>query len=117
MNETIRADQNGGIYINLDKPRELKLGHKALSKFCALTHVRVDDIVDAIEDWGKLTALYYCMLSVADPGVTTENIDDLLEHCPPRKLFLTAVDVITDAFGEEADEESEGESKDEFPTL
>lgn len=56
------SEKNDAVFIELDRPRELRLGHKALKSFSALRHVPLSRMQEAVEDYDSLSCLYYCVL-------------------------------------------------------
>lgn len=82
----IVADGNDSIIIDLDRPRELKLGHKALKRFSALTGCSMKDMEREISHYDKLACLMYVMLAVDaekhGEQLTPEQVDELLEDMP-----------------------------------
>lgn len=110
----VRPDENDTIMIELDRPRELKLGHKALKRFSALTGCSMTDMEKEISHYDKLSCLLYVMLAVdaEEHGeeLTTAQVDDLLEPVSIQQLMELAGAAINAAFGGEDEEQTEGES-------
>lgn len=109
----VRPDENDTIIIELDHPRELKLGHKALKRFSALTGCSMTDMEKEISHYDKLSCLLYVMLAVdaEEHGeeLTPSQVDDLLEPVPIQQLMMMAGAAINAAFGgEEEEEQPEG---------
>lgn len=91
--QMLRPDGNDVVMIELDRPRELKLGHKAMKRFSALTGCSMEDMEKEIKHYDKLACLMYVMLAVDaekhGETLTTDQVDDLLEPvCIPRQLEL-----------------------------
>lgn len=98
-------EKNDAVFIELDRPRELRLGHKALKTFSALRHIPLTKMQEAVEGYDNLSCLYYCVLRQEDPTLTVEQVDDLLDKAPLPVLIAKAGEMISAAFGsEEADE-------------
>lgn len=101
-------DKNDVVILNLDRPRELRLGHKALKRFSSLTGCSMADMEKEIQHYDKLTCLLYVMLSQDDPSLTPEKVDDLCDHVRIGAVAKACSQAIEAAF---ADEDEEG-SKD-----
>lgn len=102
-------DKNDVVILQLDRPRELRLGHKALKRFSALTGCAMSEMEKEIQHYDKMTCLLYVMLSQEDPELTPEKVDDLLDEVPIVKLANACSAAIEAAF---KDEEAETESGD-----
>ena len=60
-------DNNDVVFIDLDKPRELKLTHSVLKRFAAKKGVSVDDIDTVLAGYTGMVDLIYEMLLREDP--------------------------------------------------
>ncbi len=121
-------EHNDVVILMLDKPRELRLGHKAMKRFSALTHKKITQMQDALEDYETLSTLIYTMLWAEDKTLSPGMVDDLIDDAGCRQEDpLTLGDIydavsraITAAFGGDADEqangENSGETAEESPT-
>lgn len=93
------ANTNDIVIIELDRPRELRYGHKALKKLVALTGLNIDEIDTSNLDLGELEKYIYCgLLSDAkEHGETLElgQMEDLLDLAPN---FAHIVERLTAAF-------------------
>lgn len=98
-------DKNDVVVIELDKPRELRLGHKALKRFSALTGCAMTELDKVTAHYDKLSALIYVMLSEDDPDVTPETADELLDAAKLSYIVNKASEAIEAAFGDEDAEE------------
>ena len=94
-------EKNDAVFIELDRPRELRLGHKALKAFSALRHIPLTKMQEAVEDYDNLSCLYYCVLRQEDPALTVEQVDDLLDKASLPVLIAKAGEMISAAFGGE----------------
>lgn len=109
------VDENDTIIIELDRPRELNLSHKAMKRFSALTGCSMTEMEEEVSRYDKLTCLLYVMLAVDaekhDETLTPEQVDDLLEKVPVNQLVKLAIRAIQAAFddGEEETETEEGQ--------
>ena len=104
-----RPDKNDVVILELDKPRELRLGHKALKRFSALTGCSMQQLESEASRYDKMALLIYTMLSEDDPELTPESVDDLIDQAERRgenrlrlKDLVVAVSAATQAaFGDE----------------
>ena len=99
-------DKNDVVVLEFDRPRELRLGHKALKRFSALTGCSMADMEQEIQHYDKLTCLLYVMLSQDDPSLTPEQVDDLCDHVRISTLAKACSKAIEAAFADEDEEES-----------
>ena len=110
----VRPDENDTIMIELDRPRELKLGHKALKRFSALTGCGLNDMEKEIQHYDKLSCLLYVMLAVEaeehGEELTPAQVDDLLEPVPIQQLMELAGAAISVAFPADEEQEEQKES-------
>lgn len=82
----IQPDKNDVVILELDKPRELRLGHKALKRFSALTGCSMQQMQDEIQCYDKMALMIYVMLSEDQPDLTPEAVDDLIDRAERRKI-------------------------------
>jgi len=106
-------DNNDIVILELDRPRELKLSHKVLKRFCAATNTRLSDIEAAVDDYDNMTALIYYMLLADDPDLTPEKLDDLLDDVPIGIVLKKGAEAIAKGFGDP--EKTEGKGSDGDP--
>lgn len=97
------ADKNDVVIINLDRPRELRFGHKALKTYQALTGKAIDSIgVDGF-DLEELEKLIYCgLLSDARKHGETldlEKMEDLLDEVPLQEVIEKMTEALNASFG------------------
>lgn len=112
--QMLRPDGNDVVLIELDRPRELKLGHKAMKRFSALTGSSMADMEDEIQRYDKLACLMYVMLAVDaekhGETLTPDQVDDLLENVPITRQLRLCMAAIQAAFeGLDASEEETGD--------
>lgn len=97
-------DKNDTVMIELDRPRELKLSHKALKRFSALTECSMQEMEGAISRYDKLACLMYVMLAVDAEKhgevLTSEQADDLLDNVPIYQQIDLAGRAIAAAFND-----------------
>lgn len=96
---------------------ELRIGHKALQKFSALTRVDIDHLGAIIGRYDMMILLLWCILTVQDPSVTHETLDDWLDTLPVlewRDLLGRISEGIAASFPDE-DEEAAAQGGDSAP--
>ncbi|MCP8969725.1 hypothetical protein [Ectobacillus ponti] len=80
------SDKNDVVIIELDRPRELRYGHKALKKLTALTGKGLDKLDTDNFDLEEIEKVLYCgLLSDAKDNNETlklEDMEDLLDQAP-----------------------------------
>lgn len=91
-------EHNDVVMIELDRPRELKLGHKALKRFSALRGCSLFDLEKEVGTYDGTAAMAYCMLTAEDPTLTVEQVDDMLEQVSPFDLIVKVNEAIVKAF-------------------
>lgn len=115
----MQNDRNDVVILELDRPRELRLGHKALKRFSAITNCSMADMENEIQHYDKLSCLLWVMVTEdqANHGeemMTPEQIDDLLDAVSITKLSRLCFEAIQAAFKDE-DAESEAGSEGDPP--
>lgn len=108
-------EKNDVVIIELDRPRELRLTHKVLKRFCAQKHLRLTEIDSAVEDYGTMTDLVYMMLQEKDPELTPEFCDELLDQLPIMEVVKKASEAIAAGLGANQENAAEG-GNEENPT-
>lgn len=103
-------EHNDTVVLDLDRPRELRLGHKVLKRFSALRHVPLSRIQDAVDDYENLSCLFFCALAQEDPALTVEQADELLDRVPVAQLLKKAGELMEAAFGTGEDDGEDGEA-------
>lgn len=106
-------EHNDVVILNLDRPRELRLTHAVMKRFCAISHTKLSRMAEAIDDYDKLSLLLWVMLNNDDPSITVEGLDAMIDEAERRKEgrlllkdVLAAVSTaIRAALGDEEDEE------------
>lgn len=106
-NTNPKQERNDVVILELDRPRTLRLGHKALKRFSALTECPMTEMEQAVQRYDKLSALAYVMLSEEDPTLTPGQVDDLLDKVSIRKINEACSAAIEAAFLDEAEEEGD----------
>ena len=113
-NTKLKQDHNDVVILDLDRPRELRLGHKALKRFSALSNCSMADMEQEIQRYDKLSCLLWVMvtqdqLNHGEDMMTPEQLDDLLDAVPITKLTKLCTMAIEAAFVDE-DAEKAGEA-------
>jgi hypothetical protein len=95
------SDKPAVVFIQLDRPRMLRYGHKALKTLTALTGKDLDASMSMENlDLGELEKILYCGLlsdAVAHNEVLKlEDMEDLLDQAPS---FSHIVEKMQEAFG------------------
>lgn len=93
-------NDNDTVILNLDRPRELRLGHKALKRFSALTGCTMESMEETIKSYENMSCLVYVMLSQEDSALTPEQVDDLLDKVPIREIVSKCSQAIAAAFSD-----------------
>lgn len=91
--------KNDLVIIELDRPRELRFGHKALKMLLAMTGKDIDAIDMENLDLGEVEKYIYCGLQ-SDARANNENLkiedmEDLLDQAPS---FGHIIERLTTAF-------------------
>lgn len=118
-NTKLQQDRNDVVILELDRPRELRLGHKALKRFSALTNCSMADMEKEIQHYDKMSCLIWVMVTEdqtahGEEMMTPEKLDDLLDAVPIPKLTNLCSKAIQAAFVDE-DAESEADSEGDPP--
>lgn len=106
-------DKNDVVILELDRPRELRLGHKALKRFSALTGCSLKDMEEEIQNYDKMSAMLWIMVTEdqkeqGEPIMTPETLDDLLdEHRVKISKILKVCSAALQAAFEDEDAESD----------
>ena len=92
-------EHNDVVMIELDRPRELHFGHKAMQRFSALRHCSILNILAELEQYDAVSCAAYCMLATDDENLTVAQVDDLLEkYTDPVSLYIKVTEAVTLAF-------------------
>ncbi len=97
------ADKNDIVMIELDRPRMLWFGHKALKTFSALTGKSIDTLKIDSGNLDDLEKIFYCGLlkDARDHGETLEltDMEDLMDLAPFGELTDALEKAFESAFG------------------
>jgi hypothetical protein len=103
-------DKNDVVIINLDRPRELRFGHKALKTLTALTGKSIDNFEMDGNDLEEIEKIMYCgLLSDARENKETlklEDMEDLLDHAPSYGELFEKMKIAFEAAFGQAEEDS-----------
>ena len=94
---------------------QMRIGHKVLQKFSALTRVGMDQMGSLLGRYDMMMLLLWCIISEQDPGVKREKLDDWLDELSIRewqKLMNQIGESIAASFPdeEETEEDADGET-------
>jgi hypothetical protein len=96
-------DKNDIVIINLDRPRGLRFGHKALKKLTALTGKSIDDFDIENFDFEDLEKIIWCgLLSDAKEHNETlklEDMEDILDLASYTEIIEKMTLAFNAAFG------------------
>lgn len=101
---TKSIEKNDVVVINLDRPRFLRFGHKALKNLGALTGKGLADLGENDFDLEELEKILYCgLLSDAKENgevLKLEDMEDLLDQAESYNDLLEAMNLaLSNAFG------------------
>ena len=88
---------------------QVRIGHKVLQKFSALTRVGLDKVGALLNRYDMMMLLLWCIISEQDDTVKREELDDWMDALPIREwqgLIQQIGDGIAANF---PDEETDGE--------
>ncbi len=102
------------VILELDPPRELKLGHRALKAFCARTRLGVNEIGQVLQRYDMMALLIQVMLQCRYPDLTEDQIDEMLETLPLETVYNKASAAVMNAFPTAAGTSDDGESQGPF---
>jgi hypothetical protein len=97
-------DNNDAVVINLDRPRFLRFGHKALKKLSAMNGKSLDELGADDFDLEELEQIFYYGLSkdAKENGETLklEDMEDLLDYADSYSELLEKMNLaLSKAFG------------------
>ena len=96
---------------------QVRIGHKVLQKFSALTRVGMEQMGAVINRYDMMILLLWCIITVQDSSVTHETLDDWLDALPVlewRDLLGRISEGIAASFPDE-DEEAAAQGGDGAP--
>lgn len=85
-------DKNDVVIVHLDRPRELRFGHKALKRLSASSGKSMDDMGNDDLDFGQIEEIYYYGLQrdAQENGETLrlEDMEDLLDYAESYEYLI-----------------------------
>lgn len=103
----------GGVTVMLDRPREMKLSHKAMKKFAAITGCSLEDMDVILQNPTKLEALYYVGLQEDarqnGEALTSNMMENILDNQTPGVLIAAAAKAVELAYDVSDDVGGEGD--------
>jgi hypothetical protein len=105
MAQAKKTEKNNTVIINLDRPREVRFGHKALKTLSALTGKKINEAINQEEfSLDELEKIMYCgLLSDAKANGETlklEDMEDLLDQSNFADLLTVINKALDGAFME-----------------
>lgn len=92
-------NKNDVVIINLDRPRELRFGHKALKKLVALTNLSLDELDIGGMDFELIEKVMYCgLLSDAKENGEALKLEDMEDLLDQADSYQEIIDKMTEAF-------------------
>ncbi|MDR6883113.1 hypothetical protein [Bacillus sp. 3255] len=82
------ANNNDLVIIELDRPRVLRFGHKALKHLSALTGMTMEQIGDGDLDFEQIEKIIYCGLLADDKDLQLDDMEDLLDKAPNPQYYI-----------------------------
>jgi hypothetical protein len=103
--------KNDLVFINLDRPRFLRYGHKALKKLTALTDMDISKMDMSNFQLEDLEKVLYCgLLSDAKEHDETLNLEDMEDLLDQADSFKEIMEKLNESF-EKAFGSAKGEEK------
>lgn len=97
-------ERNDVVIIELDRPRELRFGHKALKKMLALTGMTLQTMDINNFDFETIEKVMFCGLLADDKDLKLEDMEDLLDEAPLGVIIDKMTEALDKAFGEQVEE-------------
>lgn len=94
-------NNNDVVILNLDRPREVKFGHKAIKTLCSMLNKSFEEIEEVLSNTGPedLEKIMYCgLLSDARKNGETlqlEQMEDLLDYA---ERYIEVIEAMNNAF-------------------
>lgn len=107
------ADKNDIVILELDRPRVVWFGHKALKTLCAMTGATMDKIGEVLkfEDLEFVEKIMYCGLltDAKNNGevLKLEDMEDLLDKAPYEKVAEALTEAFISSIGGGEDEKNQ----------
>ncbi|WP_201009030.1 hypothetical protein [Paenibacillus glycanilyticus] len=95
-------NNNDVVILHLDRPRELRFGHKALKLMAADTGKSLEDFEMGVFDFNEIEKyMYYGLLTDAlkhGEDLKLEDMEDLLDHAPFGVYVAAMQQAMTNAY-------------------
>lgn len=110
------SDKNDIVIINLDRPRTLWFGHRALKTLSALTGKGLESFTDMNDfNFEDIEKVMYCgLLTDAkrnNETLTLEDIEDLLDYAPFAEIMDCMQKAFEASFGSDEGEQIKNENR------
>ena len=94
------SEKNDVVIINLDRPRELRYGHKAIKKLSSMLGKDLDAAMDLNNvDMDELEKIMYCgLLYDAKQNNETLKLEDMEDIMDEATSYVDMIQKLTDAF-------------------
>lgn len=93
-----KSDKNTVVTINLDRPRVVKYGHKALKQLAHMTGRKLNEMNTEDFDFDELEKLIYCgLLSDAKEHGESLKLEDMEDLLDKADSFASILDVMNEA--------------------
>lgn len=94
-----KNDKNDLVFIDLDRPRFLRFGHKSLKQLSALTGKGITQMDMSNFDFEDLEKIIYCgLLADARENGETLKLEDMEDLLDKAKSFMEITEKMTEAF-------------------
>lgn len=96
--QPIQDDKNPIVIINLDRPRSLKFGHRALKRLGAMTGKALSNMTDESFDLAELEKVMYCgLLADAQENGETLKLEDMEDLLDQAEVFNDIIEAMNKA--------------------
>jgi hypothetical protein len=99
-------NNNDVVIIDLDRPRELRFGHKALKTYTAISGKGIEELGQGEFSLDEIEKLMYCGLipDARKHGETLnlEDMEDLLDVAPYEEIIEKMMEALEASFGKMA---------------
>lgn len=97
--KTTNEEKNPTVIINLDRPREIRFGHKALKQLTKLTNKNIVELTKDDFDLAELEKILYCgLLSDAREHGETLKLEDMEDLLDTADSYGAIIDAMNQAF-------------------
>jgi hypothetical protein len=89
------SDNNDVVIVNLDRPRELRFGHKALKRFASSSGKDLDQLGDEEFDAAQIEEIYFFGLQrdaiANNETLTMDQMEDILDCAPSMGYLISKI--------------------------